>query len=101
MWVRCVSASARVTTLRDRAMADEPRVQELLDEILNSERTPEEVCEDCPALLPEVRNRWDQLRVIKAEVEALFPAPGSDTGPESLTPCYQAAGLPCIPGYEV
>ena len=41
-------------------MADKPRVQELLDEILDSERTPEEVCGACPELLPEVRERWRQ-----------------------------------------
>jgi serine/threonine-protein kinase len=39
-------------------MSDEPRVQQLLAEILDSERTPEEVCADCPELLAEVRQRW-------------------------------------------
>jgi serine/threonine-protein kinase len=36
-------------------MSDELRVQQLLDEILDSERTPEEVCGACPELLPEAR----------------------------------------------
>ena len=43
-------------------MSNEPRVQELLDEILDSERTPEEVCGVCPELLQEVRKRWLQMR---------------------------------------
>ena len=44
-------------------MADEPRVQQLLDELLDSDCTPEAVCGDCPELLPEVRQRWQQMRV--------------------------------------
>ena len=33
-------------------MPDEPRVQELLDELLDRQATPEEVCGACPELLP-------------------------------------------------
>ena len=63
-------------------MADDPRVQELLDEILDSGCTPEEVCGDCPELLPEVRRRWLKMRIVEAELDALFPAaePASDSG---------------------
>ena len=39
-------------------MAVERRVLDLLDEIADSGRTPEEVCVACPKLLPEVRRRW-------------------------------------------
>ena len=42
-------------------MAGESRLQHLLDEILDSDRTPEEVCGDYPELLPEVRERWRQV----------------------------------------
>ena len=42
-------------------MAVESLVQQLLDEIADSGRTPEEVCGDCPELLPEVRRRWRQM----------------------------------------
>src|SRR5262245_13242053 len=59
-------------------MALESRVQELLDEISDSGRTPEEVCCACPELLPEVRRRWEQMRLVEAELEALFPAAGPD-----------------------
>ena len=43
-------------------MPDEPRVQELLAELLDREATPEEVCGACPELLPIVRERWRQIR---------------------------------------
>ena len=57
-------------------MADDPRVQQLLDEICDSGRTPEEVCGACPELLSEVRHRWLQMRILEAQLDALFPAAG-------------------------
>ena len=82
-------------------MADEPRVRQLLDEILDSERTPEEVCGDCPELLPEVRRRWQRMRLVEAELDPLFPTPG--TAPDTITPApwHPGAELPRIPGYDV
>ena len=59
-------------------MAAESRVQQLLDEICDSGCTPEEVCAACPELLPEVRRRWLQMRIVEAQLDALFPAAGSD-----------------------
>ena len=38
-------------------MSDETRVEQLVEEIFGSERTPEEVCVDSPDLLAEVRKR--------------------------------------------
>ena len=58
-------------------MADEPRVEELLDEIFDTDRTPEEVCGECPELLPEVRRRWRQMCAVNVQLEALFPTPGA------------------------
>ena len=72
-------------------MADDPRVQQLLDEISDSGCSPEEVCGACPELLPEVRQRWRQMRLVEAELNAMFPTPGGSPG----------ADLPRIPGYEV
>jgi eukaryotic-like serine/threonine-protein kinase len=82
-------------------MAEEPRVQQLLDEIFDSQRTPEEVCGACPELLAEVRRRWQQMRVAEAELNALFPTQGPK--PDANTPdlWYSGADLPRIPGYEV
>jgi serine/threonine-protein kinase len=81
-------------------MADEPRVQQLLDEMLDSERTPEEVCGDCPELLPEVRRRWQRLRLVEAELDAMFPTPPADPGANTPAPWHPAADLPRVPGYE-
>src|SRR5260370_33100357 len=82
-------------------MADEPRVQELLDEILESERTPEEVCGANPELLAEVRRRWLQMRIVEAELNAMFPTPGPGAGADTPVPGVLGADLPRIPGYEV
>jgi tetratricopeptide (TPR) repeat protein/tRNA A-37 threonylcarbamoyl transferase component Bud32 len=44
-------------------------------------------------LLPEVRRRWEQMRAVEAELDALFPTPGPVLD--------QGAELPRIPGYAV
>jgi serine/threonine-protein kinase len=54
-------------------MPDDPRVQQLLDELLASQSTPEEVCRSCPELLAEVRARWEQIRRVQAALDAMFP----------------------------
>src|SRR6516162_3520842 len=84
-------------------MAAELRVQQLLDEITDSGCTPEEACRACPELLPEVRRRWQQMRIVEAELDAMFPTPGPDPGPgdDAPVPWHAGAGLPRIPGYEV
>ncbi len=78
-------------------------VLELLGEIADSERTPEEVCGAFPELLPEVRRRWLQLRAVKEELRALFPTPAPD--PVAIAgrsdPWHTDAELPQITGYEV
>jgi serine/threonine-protein kinase len=81
-------------------MADEPRVQQLLDDLLDSERTPEEVCGACPELLPEVRKRWQQMCHVQAELNALFPTTGAEPGAVG-PPSLPQRSLPQIPGYEV
>jgi serine/threonine-protein kinase len=55
-------------------MADDPRLRQLLDELLESHATPEEVCATCPELLPQVRVRWQKLCRLRDELDALFPA---------------------------
>ena len=56
-------------------MVEEGRVRELLDASFDLNLTPEEVCSDCPELLWEVRRRWQQMRRVESELEALFPTP--------------------------
>ena len=62
-------------------MSDELRIRKLLEEVLDSKRTPEEVCRECPELLEAVREQWERLQSIDAQIEALFPTPGQDTTP--------------------
>jgi serine/threonine-protein kinase len=82
-------------------MTDDPRVGQLLDEVLDSERTPEEVCRAFPELLPEVRRRWREVCRVDAVLAALFPPTGIEPGydPGAWPPLGPT--LPGIPGYEV
>src|SRR5215475_11151494 len=81
-------------------MLDDPRVQELLAELLDREATPEEVCGTCPELLPVVRQRWRQICRARAELAALFPPEaGHGAGVPKLLP--HQAPLPEVPGYVV
>src|SRR5258705_441991 len=73
-------------------MTDNPRLRQLLDELHESHATPEEVCRSCPELLPEVRARWRAVCRVRAELDALFPAPGL---------LRASASLPQVPGYNV
>src|SRR5690349_18156981 len=82
-------------------MTGNPRVVGLLEEMLDSGKTPEEVCRDCPDLLPEVRQRWQDFCRIDAQVGALLPGLRThrDAGP--VAPVPPGAGLPQVPGHEV
>jgi len=81
-------------------MADELRVQQLLDELLDSNATPEEVCGAFPELLPEIRERWRRVCRVRAGLDALFP---SSQEPDARTPALlqESTALPQIPGYAV
>src|SRR5262245_41900897 len=82
-------------------MAADPRVLGLLEEMLDAGKTPDEVCRGCPELLAEVRERWQEFRLIDAAVVELLP--GLRTAPDvgAVTPVPPAAGLPQVPGYEL
>jgi serine/threonine-protein kinase len=82
-------------------MSADSRVQQLLDEILDSERSPEEVCADCPELLTEVRERWQQMRRVEAELDAMFPTPAPNRDAITPAPRNPDVELPQIPGYQV
>jgi tetratricopeptide (TPR) repeat protein len=81
-------------------VADDPLVQRLLDELLDSGGTPEEVCRTCPELLPVVRRRWEEVCAAEAELDELFPTPGRDPS-AALAPGKPGGDLPRIPGYAV
>src|SRR5215469_1298949 len=80
-------------------MAGNPQVLGLLEEMLESGKTPEEVCRDCPELLPEVRHRWQEFQLIDAQVRTLLT--GLATPPHVGATAPPAPGLPKVPGYEV
>jgi tetratricopeptide (TPR) repeat protein len=81
------------------AVDSDPRVEQLLDELLDSGCTPEEACRTCPELLPQVRDGWQRLRAVKAELGALFPSSPVHDGARPFP--LPAADLPRISGYEV
>jgi tetratricopeptide (TPR) repeat protein/tRNA A-37 threonylcarbamoyl transferase component Bud32 len=80
---------------------DDSSVLELLEEILDYGRSPEEVCAECPDLLSEVRRRLRRLRSMEAQIEDLFPS--SQGSPEKAAAQFGSldVALPQIPGYEV
>jgi serine/threonine-protein kinase len=81
-------------------MTDNPRLRQLLDELLSSHATPEEVCASCPELLPQLRVRWQKMCLLRAELDALFPAsPAQSASPPAESPAGTV--LPQVPGYEV
>ncbi len=82
-------------------MDTDPRVQQLLEEVLESQRTPEEVCRDCPELLPEVRLRWQRLESIQARIGALLPAASTASVVNAAPSAHRIDDPPHIPGYEV
>src|SRR5262245_27775754 len=80
-------------------MPDNPRVEQLLEELLDSGGTPEEACRTCPELLPQVRAGWQRLRALQAEVGALFPP--SPAAEVATPPPLPTPDLPRIRGFEV
>jgi tetratricopeptide (TPR) repeat protein/predicted Ser/Thr protein kinase len=76
-------------------VTDDPRVQQLLEELQASDSTPEVVCELYPELLPAVRKQWRRIQRLRADLDALFPAP------DEPTPLPNGTDLPHVPGYEV
>ena len=59
-------------------MSGNPRIRELLEQLLDEENTPETVCRDCPELLPQVRRRWERKLACDAQLDVLFPSPLED-----------------------
>jgi hypothetical protein len=69
-----------------QAMTNENRLRELIKEVLDSARTPEEVCAECPELLPEVRKRLRQIRRVDRQLDALFPSSHAGSAGGETTP---------------
>ena len=82
-------------------MADDPRVQRLLEELFDGQVTLKEVCGECPELLPAVRERWQRICRAQAEIEALFPREPGPAGCVPAPPSDEGQSLPAIPGYAI
>ena len=85
-------------------MSDERRVQELLDELLDRDSTPEQVCSLCLELLPVVRERWHQICRVRAERDALLPVCLHGNLPTTVPQAEvrrHDLSLPQVPGYDV
>ena len=80
-------------------MTDDPRVDQLLEELLESGGSPEDACRSCPELLPQVRSGLKRLRQLEDEVSALFPP--SDPPGGAAPAALPTAELPLIRGYDV
>jgi serine/threonine-protein kinase len=80
---------------------DEERLQQLLDEMIDSDRSAEEVCAEFPELLPQVRQRFRQMRLLDDQLNGLFPTPADDPAATIAYPWHANAELPRIPGYEM
>jgi len=97
-------------------MSDDPRIEQLLDVLLDPQATLERVCASCPELLPVVRERWRWVCRLRPDLDAIFPPPEDPTtkrdalAPTPLGPTSRPGRmalpmggmtLPRIPGYEV
>src|SRR6266404_2949424 len=80
-------------------MSDDARVEELLEQLLDSGGPPEDVCRDCPEMLARVRAGWQRLRALEAEVGAMFPQTTSTD--DAGAPALPTTDLPRIRGYEM
>src|SRR5688572_10199708 len=80
-------------------MHNDARILELLEEIMESKRTPEEVCAQDPELLSLVHERLRRLKRVEAQVEALFPT--SNPLDQRDRTSGGVPQTPEIPGYEI
>ena len=80
----------------------DPRVMRLLEEILESGRSPEEACAGSPDLLWEVRAGLERYRGIEVQLDAVFPPSArSSAAAQTVAAAAAASALPHVPGYDV
>ncbi len=85
---------------------DESHVRALLEEILETGSSPEQVSDGDERLKRVLRDRLRRAREIEAQLETMFPAPYPCGGKDSSRPPLPEGRraderLPDIPGYEV
>jgi serine/threonine-protein kinase len=82
-------------------MSHDAHLDELIEEILETDRTPEEVCAQRPELLDEVRVRLKKLRAVQAQVDSLFPPSAGRATMIFRSLASSEMTLPTIPDYDV
>lgn len=80
-------------------MTNDSQIDELIEEILNTDRSPEDVCAGTPEVLDKLNERLRQIRAMDAQFDSLFPPTTDDRSDWPLA--QGASSLPRIPGYEV
>ena len=82
-------------------MPDDPRVDRLIEEILDTGSSAEEVCRDSPELLPRVREGWRKVCALRATLGEMFPEATAEADRAATLPVRRDFGLPAVDGYEV
>src|SRR5262245_31283096 len=82
-------------------MPGNPLILELVQEILESNRTPEEVCADHPELLWEVRQQLKRAQKVEARLAELFPSSIDEPAADGKSQSLLSNELPEIPGYKL
>jgi serine/threonine-protein kinase len=86
---------------KNGTMSSNPQVLELVHEILETNREPEDVCAEHPELLWEVCKRLKQAQLVEAQLEELFPSTVDPPAGTRKACAFVGDDLPKIPGYEV
>src|SRR4051794_21213454 len=82
-------------------MSRATRVEQLLEQILESKRSPQEVCGDAPDLLWDVTERLQQVQRVEAQLDAIFPPSGPIPAYFGAVPHRPDPRLPEVRGYDV
>src|SRR3954463_7372896 len=93
--------AARAKGAESRSMPGNPLILELVQQILDSNRTPEEVCADHPELLWEVRQQLKRAERLEARLAELFPSSIDEPAADRKTQAVLSNDLPDIPGYKL
>lgn len=79
-------------------MSDPERVRRLVGELLDTDRSPEDVCAAEPRLLDAVRARLQRVRMLDAEIDAWFP---TQRGEDATQVSAATIEPPRVDGYAV
>ena len=80
-------------------MADDALILALVEEAIDSDLPPEEVCAQAPELLAEVKACLNECRNVRLAIDDLVPSELPDDRPGAQSATVER--LPTIPDYEV